>query len=146
MINIDKKNVIKEYSIFNFIIVVLALCVILLPILTSLIGVIIPGAGECLTYKYFGRHCPLCGFTRDVKNIISGNLFAYKLNLISTPAVILSILEVVARISMLVKREKLNDNNFRVKVIKVDVIYHIIMAITFIIYGIMFYAFQLDRI
>jgi hypothetical protein len=112
----------------------------------SLIGEIIPGAGECLTYKYLGTRCPLCGFTRDVKNIISGNLFAYKLNLISTPAVILSILEVVARISMLVKREKLNDNKFRVKVIKVDVIYHIIMAITFIIYGIMFYAFQLDRI
>lgn len=146
MIDIDKKAVIKEYSIFNLIILLLALGVILLPILISLIGQIIPGAGECLSYKYLGEACPLCGFTRDVKNIISGNLFAYKLNLISTPAVILSILEVSARITMLLKRERLENDKFMSKVKKCDIRYHIIIAIAFITYGIMFYTFSLARL
>ena len=137
---------IKEYNIFNLIIIILALCVVLLPIVMGAISKVIPGAGECLSYKYFRESCPLCGFTRDVENIISGNLFAYKFNLISTPAVILSILEVVARVTMVITRERLEDDKLRAKVIKVDIIYHIIMAMAFIIYGIMFYTFHLARV
>lgn len=146
MIKIDKKNVVKEYSIFNLIILLLALCVILLPMVMIAMRKVIPSAGECLTYKYLGEACPLCGFTRDVKNILSGNLFAYKLNLISTPAVMLSILEVVARIKILIIRKKLNDDKLRGKIIKFDIIYHIIMVILYIIYGILFYTFDLARL
>jgi len=119
--------------------------VVLLPLVMGAISDVIPGAGECLSYKYFGEPCPLCGFTRDVDNIISGDLFEYKLNLLSTPAVILSILEVAARITMLVKRERLENDKLRNKVIKVDIIYHIAMAVAFIIYGILFYTFHLAR-
>lgn len=142
----ENQEVIKQYNDFNKIMIILVLAMIFLPFISRFVNKIFPVTYGCMSYRFLGKSCPLCGFTRDMKNIISGNFFAYKLNLISVPAVILGIFEIGWRIKLLISQQKLKNIKFRNIVIKFDVIYHIGGCFLFILYGILFYILDLSRV
>ncbi|MEG1255056.1 hypothetical protein [Clostridium sp.] len=126
--------------------IILVMAMIFLPFIARLINKVFPFTFGCLSYRFLGNPCPLCGFTRDIKNIISGNIFAYKYNLISTPAVFLGIIELIGRIKLLGSKEKLLNDKYRNNVIKFDIIYHLGIYFLFILYVALFYIFDLARV
>lgn len=140
------QEIVKEYNIFNVILIILVMAMIFLPFISRMVNKIFPITYGCLSYRFLGKTCPLCGFTRDIKNIISGNIFVPKLNLLSVPAVLLGIFEILFRIKILSSKKKLMDKRIRNKIIKFDVIYHAFTCFSFIIYGVLFYALDLSRL
>lgn len=142
----NSQEIIKEYNIFNWILIVLVLAMVFLPFISRVVNHIFPITYGCLSYRFLGKTCPLCGFTRDIRNIISGNIFAAKLNLLSIPAVLLGIFEIFFRIKILLSREKLMKKSIRSKIIKFDVIYHLLICFSFITYGVLFYILDLSRL
>lgn len=142
----EDNEVIKEYNIFNKTMITLVLFMIFLPFISRFVNKIFPITYGCISYRFLGKTCPLCGFTRDIKNIISGNIFAYKLNLLSVPAVIAGIFEIGWRVKIIKSKKKLGNGKFRNKVIKFDVAYHIVICFLFILYGILFYVLDLSRL
>lgn len=141
-----REEIIKEYNIFNVILITLVIAMIFLPFISRFVNKVFPITYGCLSYRILGETCPLCGFTRDIKNIITGNIFAPKLNLLSVPAALLGISEIFFRVKILLSKKRLVDNKFRNKIIKFDVIYHVLMFFSFIIYGVLFYALDLSRL
>lgn len=142
----NSQEIIKEYNIFNWILIILVLAMVFLPFISRVVNYIFPITYGCLSYRFLGKTCPLCGFTRDIGNIISGNIFATKLNLLSIPAFLLGIFEIFFRIKILLSREKLMDKSIRSKTIKFDIIYHLLICFSFIIYGVLFYILDLSRL
>ncbi|GAA0773073.1 hypothetical protein [Clostridium subterminale] len=140
------EEIIKEYNIFNIILITLVIAMIFLPFISRFVNKVFPITYGCLSYRILGETCPLCGFTRDIKNIITGNIFGPKLNLLSVPAALLGISEIFFRVKILLSKKRLVDNKFRNKIIKFDVIYHVLMFFSFIIYGVLFYALDLSRL
>ncbi|WP_346940593.1 hypothetical protein [uncultured Clostridium sp.] len=140
------EEIIKEYNIFNVILITLVIAMIFLPFISRFVNKVFPITYGCLSYRILGETCPLCGFTRDIKNIIIGNIFAPKLNLLSVPAFLLGIFEIFFRMKILLLKKRLINNKFRNKIIKFDVIYHVLMCFSFIIYGVLFYALDLSRL
>jgi hypothetical protein len=139
------QEIVKEYHIFNMILISLVIGMIFLPFISRVVNEIFPVTYGCLSYRILGETCPLCGFTRDMKNIICGNIFAPKLNLLSVPAVLLGVFEILFRIKILLSK-KLIDNKLRDRTIKFDVIYHVFICFSFIIYGVLFYVLDLSRL
>jgi len=143
---LKSEGIIKEYNIFNVILITLVIAMIFLPFISRVVNKLFPITYGCLSYRILGEPCPLCGFTRDMRNIISGDIFAPKLHLLSVPAVLLGIFEIFFRMKILLSKKKLMDNKFRTNIIKFDVIYHVFMCFSFIIYGILFYILDLSRV
>jgi len=143
---VKSEEIIKEYNIFNVILITLVIAMIFLPFISRFVNKVFTITYGCLSYRILGETCPLCGFTRDIKNIIIGNIFAPKLNLLSVPAVLLGIFEFFFRMKILLSKKRLIDNKFRNKIIKFDVIYHVLMCFSFIIYGVLFYVLDLSRL
>ena len=129
MINFIKKN----YIAINIVFLILACYVILFPIIIIPIRSVAPEFLECPYLKMTGNPCPLCGGTRYIQNIPS-NLLNIKYFLHPFGAMILFIIfELIFRIINLIK--KYNG----LKLIKFDIIIHIIAIILFFAYEILFF-------
>ena len=143
-----KQNyMIKEYNTFNIIMIILAISMFLLPFISKIINKLITFTYGCISYRYLGKSCPLCGFTRDMRNIIQGDVFSKKCNLLSMPAVVLGIFELIFRVKLLIgEKNFLKDKEYMKKIMKADFIYHGTVVLLFIIYVICFYKFNLARV
>ena len=135
----------ERYNEFNLVIIMLATMVIFLPIIAYLIRLIIPNMIRCFYYEFTSNPCPFCGVTSDIRNIIKGNIFAPKYNMISMPVLICSVLEIIGRVSLICNKSKLKYIDLRVNVFKVDFIYHGIIFMLILIYILAFFMFHLRR-
>ncbi|MDA0991306.1 MAG: DUF2752 domain-containing protein [Verrucomicrobia bacterium] len=90
----------------------------------------------CGTLRWLNRPCPLCGLTRAFSQILRGNLAeAQQLNAIALPLFVLLVLELVGRIGLAVKPLA---QRFVPATLSVDVRLHLVMVITYAVYGILF--------
>lgn len=146
-INIKSKYDIgyKRYNEFNLVIVILASFVVVLPIIVYLVRLIFPNMIRCPYYEFTSKPCPFCGVTTDIRNIIKGKLFAYKYNLISVPILAISILEFGARLYLLCNKNKLNNIDLRIRIFKLDFIYHMNIFVIILIYIVAFFIFDMRR-
>lgn len=135
----------KRYNEFNLIMVILTCMVIFLPIIVYLVRLISPNIIRCPYYEFTSNPCPFCGITSDIRNMIKGDLFADKYNLISIPIVIGSIIEFIARVTLICNKNKLKDIELRRNIFKVDFIYHVIIFVLILIYMRLFFIFDLRQ-
>lgn len=135
-----------RYVEFNNVIVGLAFVVIFLPIIMYFVKKIMPNGASCTFYELTYRPCPFCGVTTDIRNILKGNFFAYKYNILSVPFLMGSVAEVLGRFK-LNKYIKRNIDNKKLikKISKHDFILHIIIFSLIIIYAAAFFIFDLRR-
>lgn len=121
----------REYINFNKTIILICVLIIFLPIIIYIIRTIIPVFPRCLYYDITGEYCPFCGITTDLRNILQGEFYIAKNNILTIPIIILTILEVILRLVYLkYYRKVLNNRN----VILIDVIIHGIIFFILIIY------------
>lgn len=133
----------KEYYNFNFTIIALSIGLIFIPAIIFFIKRYFPDFYEtfrCLYYTNTQNPCPLCGITTDFKNILTGNLYAYKYNMSSIPLLIAIIIEVFFRIGLIKSKNKVNKY-----IIIIDIIYHLFLGAVLIIYFILFFTLDLAR-
>lgn len=135
----------KRYNDFNLIIIILTCMVIFLPIIVYLVRLIAPNIIRCPYYEFTSNPCPFCGITSDIRNMIKGDLFADKYNLISIYVVIGSIIEFIARVTLICNKTKLKDIKLRGNIFKVDFIYHVIIFVLILSYMGSFFIFDLRQ-
>lgn len=135
----------KRYNEFNVVIIIIGFIFIFLPIIVYLVRLILPNAIRCPYYEFTSNPCPFCGVTSDIRNILRGNIFAYKYNIISIPLLIISVLEVIGRMLLMCNKINLKDINLRRTIFKIDFKYHGIIFMIIIIYILAFFIFDLRR-
>ncbi|GAB6168099.1 hypothetical protein JCM1393_05590 [Clostridium carnis] len=135
----------ERYNELNMIIIILSGMIIFLPIIIYLIRLIFPNIWRCPYYELTHNPCPFCGITTDIRNILKGNIFEYKYNLISIPIIFLSIMEIFIRIKLICGKNKLKSIKYRREIFKFDFIYHGIIIISIFIYVLAFFIFDLRR-
>lgn len=124
----------KNYKILNILFLLLSMYVILFPIISIPIKQIFPQFGQCTYLRVTGEPCPLCGGTRYIQNI--PQVFkspSYLLHPFGA-IVLFVIFEIIFRIYNLIK----NKNNM--KLIKLDIVIHIIATIMFFLYEITYFT------
>lgn len=123
----------KNYKILNIIFLLLSMYVILFPIISIPIKNIFPEFGQCTYLRVTGDPCPLCGGTRYIQNLpqVFKNI-TYLFHPFGV-IVLFVIFEFVFRIYNLIKKK----NDF--KLIKIDIVIHIIAVIMFFIYEITYF-------
>jgi len=127
----------KNYKAIN--ITILCLClylVIFFPFISLLLERISPVLTKCPYLQMTGKPCPLCGGTRFLQNI--KNVFHdihYIFNIFGL-IIFLMIMEIVFR-SINIKKKENRDI-----IIKWDIIIHIILIISYLIYCIWFISKQ----
>lgn len=131
----------NQYRNFNRIAIILGVFMIFLPVITYLIRLIFPNIIRCLYYEITLKPCPFCGFTTDIRNIIRGDIFAYKYNWLSIPFLFGGIIEIIFRIKMLRMENSIKINN----IIRLDMIIHTLLFILILIYIILFFLLDLRR-
>lgn len=135
----------KRYNEFNLIMIILVCMVIFLPIIVYLVRFILPNTIRCPYYEFTSNPCPFCGITSDIRNMLKGNLFIAKYNIISMPIVIGSIIEFIARVTLICNKNKLKNIELRGIIFKVDFIYHVIIFVLILIYMGSFFIFDLRQ-
>lgn len=128
-------KIIKEnYIYINITFLILAIYVIFFPIIAKQIQKIIPQFGICPYLFITGKPCPLCGGTRYIENLYKVfNDITYLLHPFGL-MIIMIFMEIIFRTINIVLKKKSD------KIIKFDVIIHIIEAIAFFMYEILFFA------
>lgn len=123
----------KNYKVLNIIFLLLSMYVILFPIISIPIKNIFPEFGECTYLRVTGEPCPLCGGTRYIQNL--PHIFQDITYLFHPFGVIVMFVmfEFIFRIYNLIKKK----NDF--KLIKIDIIIHIIAVAMFFIYEITYF-------
>ena len=130
ILNVIKKN----YIYVNYIFIFLAVYIILFPLISKLLENINPNITRCYYLTMTGKPCPLCGGTRYIANLPSQIMINPKYLLQPFGAMILFVIfELLFRIYLLIKKR--ND----IKIIKIDIIIHIVTAILFFAYEIIFF-------
>lgn len=127
-------KIIKEnYIYINITFLILSIYVIFFPIISTLIQKIIPQFGICPYLAITGKQCPLCGWTRYIQNLpeVSRNI-TYLFNPFGI-IIIMILIEIIFRIINIILRQKSD------KVIRFDIIIHIIEGIVFVGYEILFF-------
>lgn len=133
----ENKIINKNYIYMNWILLGLSIYVIFFPILSFYISQFFPVFGKCAYLTLTNKPCPLCGGTRYFANIFQ--VFQNP-SYLSQPFGIIAVaivFEMVFRIVILIQ-----INKYKVvskKVIKIDVVIHIIEVIVFIVYEIIFF-------
>ena len=123
----------KDYKAIN--IIILCICLYLLflfPIVSKVLENISPTLTACPFLRLTGKPCPLCGGTRflsNIKNVF--NDITYIFNFFGL-VILIIFLEIVFRIINIVKKEK------RDSIIKFDIITHIVLVISYVVYAIYF--------
>ena len=115
------KEIKKNYKIINIVILCICILILLLPIVLQMLEQISPVFVKCPYLQLTGKPCPLCGGTRFIKNIGSA-------------IIIIIIMEIIFRTINIIKKE------YKESVIKIDIILHIIIFITYVSYEIWFIA------
>ena len=129
MFNYIKKN----YKAVNIVFLVLSCYVILFPIISMPMLYVFPDLAICPFLRMTGRPCPLCGGTRYIVGIPQ-NLTNIKYFLHPFSAMIAFIIfEFIFRIYNLIKKKN------SLKLVKIDIIIHIIAIILFFTYEILFF-------
>ena len=107
--------------------------VILFPIISIPIKQVLPEFGVCPFLRATGHPCPLCGGTRYIANLPQNiNNLQYLLHPFGA-MVIFIFFEFIFRISNLITKKN------SLKLIKFDLIIHIIVTILFFMYEILFF-------
>lgn len=129
MLNYIRKN----YKAVNIVFLVLSCYVILFPIIIIPMKSVIPQFGECAFLKMTGKPCPLCGGTRYIAgipyNLTNIKYFIHPFGIM----ILFIIFEFFFRIYNLIKKKN------SLKLIKIDIIIHIIAIILFFTYEILFF-------
>ncbi len=130
------KEIKKNYKIINIVILCICILILLLPIVLQILEQISPVFVKCPYLQLTGKPCPLCGGTRFIKNIGSAiNNPSYFLNFFGV-IIIIIIMEIIFRTINIIKKE------YKESVIKIDIILHIIIFITYVSYEIWFIAYR----
>lgn len=126
------KDIKSNYKTINITILCICIFILLLPEVLSILEKISPVLTKCPYLILTGKPCPLCGGTRFIKNIKNSfNNLSYFLNFFGI-VIILLLFEIIFRIINILKKEYSN------KLIKIDIIIHILVFVVYIIYGIWF--------
>jgi len=123
----------KNYKILNILFLLLSIYVILFPIIAIPIKLAFPQFGQCTYLRVTGKPCPLCGGTRYIQNL--PQIFKNPSYLLHPFGVIVLfiIFEIIFRINNLIKKK--ND----IKLIKINIIIHIIATTIFFMYEIFYF-------
>lgn len=126
------KDIKSNYKTINITILCICIFILLLPEVLSILEKISPVLTKCPYLVLTGKPCPLCGGTRFIKNIKNSfNNLSYFLNFFGIIIAII-IFEIIFRITNILKKQYSN------KLIKIDIVFHILIFIVYIIYGIWF--------
>lgn len=134
IINFIKKN----YIYVNITFLVLTIYIILFPIIAIPIKTIFPQFNECTYLRITGKPCPLCGGTRYIQNL--PRVFT-DITYLFHPFGIITIfifLESIFRIYNIITIKKERTEKY----IKIDILVHLIVLISFSIYEITFLIMQ----
>ena len=130
------KEIKKNYKIINIVILCICILILLLPIVLQILEQISPVFVKCPYLQLTGKPCPLCGGTRFIKNIGNAiNDLSYFLNFFGI-IIIIVILEIIFRTINIIKKK------YKESVIKIDIILHIIIFITYVSYEIWFIKYK----
>lgn len=128
----------KNYIYLNIIGLIFSIYIILFPIIAEIITPIFPNLFECVYLKTTGKPCPLCGGTRYIKNFPKVfNDITYLFNPFGI-IMIFILFEVLFRLYNLITLKKIKSNKY----IIIDLVIHIIAAICFFMYEIIFIVLQ----
>lgn len=146
--NMEPKEInqyrIKSYRQFNIVAVILAFMLIFLPVIIYFLRLIYPNYVKCVYYEITARPCPFCGFTSDLRNMLKGDIFHYKYNILSVPLVIGAIVEIICRIKIL--RSRIWQNKTRIKrIINSDILIHSILFVAVLVYIVLYFKLDLRR-
>lgn len=126
------KEIKSDYKIINIVILCICILIIWLPKVLQILEYVSPVFVKCPYLQLTGKPCPLCGGTRFIKNIGSAiNNPSYFLNFFGV-IIIIIIMEIIFRTINIIKKE------YKESVIKIDIILHIIIFITYVSYEIWF--------
>lgn len=133
----SSENIKKHYIYLNIVALLLSIYVMFFPYISKLITSFIPQFGICPYLAITGTPCPLCGGTRYIAGI--GQALKNPTYLLHPFGIIMIciLLELIFRIIILIKKDKLKNIN---RIIKYDIIIHAILFALFIGYEIMFFV------
>lgn len=130
------KDIKNNYRTINIVILCISIFILLLPVVLSMLEKISPVLTRCPYLELTGKPCPLCGGTRFIKNIKNSfNDLSYFLNFFG---IIISIVvfQIVFRTINIFKKE------YSDRLIKTDIIVHILIYIAYTIYEICFIIYN----
>ena len=126
----------KNYKIINIVRLCICILILLLPQVLNVLEKISPTLVRCPYLELTGKPCPLCGGTRFIKNIKNSlNDISYFLNFFGI-IIITVFLEIIFRITNILKKDYSN------KLIKVDMVLHILIFISYLTYEICFIIYN----
>lgn len=122
----------KNYKKINIIFLCITIYFFSFPLFSRILEAISPNLTKCIYLQTTGKPCPLCGGTRFIKSIDNVLIdISYVFNFFGILVAIL-ILELIFRtINIFAKK-------YNPKLIKTDIIIHIILFISYIMYAIWF--------
>lgn len=130
------KEIKSDYKIINIVILCICILILWLPKVLQILEYVSPVFVKCPYLQLTGKPCPLCGGTRFIKNIGSAiNNPSYFLNFFGV-IIIIIIMEIIFRTINIIKKE------YKESVIKIDIILHIIIFITYVSYEIWFIKYK----
>ena len=130
------KEIKSDYKIINIVILCICILILWLPKVLQILEYVSPVFVKCSYLQLTGKPCPLCGGTRFIKNIGSAiNNPSYFLNFFGV-IIIIIIMEIIFRTINIIKKE------YKESVIKIDIILHIIIFITYVSYEIWFIKYK----
>ena len=126
-----------HYKALNITLIGLSLYVITFPLFSNILELISPNLTKCVYKQITGNECPLCGGTRFFNNIIqNGFKFEYLFSQFGIMFLVL-VVEFFSRIILLFNFKKLTK-----KIIAIDLIWHILILISYFSYLIQFIVHQ----
>ena len=133
-----EKFVKKNYIYINVTFFLLAIYIILFPLISKILEIINPNFIKCPYLTYTGKPCPLCGGTRYIQGLYH-NIFNIKYYFHPFGIMMLFIIfEVILRLYNIITIKKEKSG----KIIKIDIIIHIIAIIMFFGYEITYIIMQ----
>ena len=127
----------KHYKTLNITLIGLGIYSICFPFLSKILELISPSLTKCAYKQITGNDCPLCGGTRFFNNILqNGFKFEYLFSPFGIMFLIL-IIELVSRTILLFNLKKITK-----KIIIIDLIWHILILISYFSYLIHFIVNQ----
>lgn len=137
------RNTLSNYKNINKTLLLLSISIFIFPFFIYIFKTSLPNLYSLLRCRYYsttGNPCPFCGITTDIKNILTGNIFCYKYNLLSIPLLIFTILELCLRTILIKFSNRITKN-----IILLDIFYHLTIIIALFIYFILFFKLNLAR-
>lgn len=126
------KDIKSNYKTINITILCICIFILLLPEVLRILERISPVLTKCPYLALTGKPCPLCGGTRFIKNIKNSfNDLSYFCNFFGI-IIIIILFEMIFRIINILKTK------YSSKLVKIDIVFHILIFIAYIIYGICF--------